>query len=358
MLKKIIPLMMVASISHAADEVRVYNWSDYVAKDTLSNFKAETGIKVYYDVYDNNEILDAKLMSGHSGYDVVFPSNHFMVRQIKAGALKKLDKSKLPNWKNLDPQLLKATAVNDPGNEYGFPYVWGTTGIGYNVEKVRAVLGANQPLDSWDLIFKPELLEKLATCGVAVLDNAPEMLPIALKYLGLPPHSNNADDYKKAEALLKQMRKHVTYFHSSKYVADLANGDVCFVVGFSGDVLQGASSAAEANNGIHIEYVIPKEGTATWFDMVAMPNDAPNEQAGYDFMNYLLRPEVMASVTNSIKYANGNKAADALVDPAIKADNKVYPPREIFGRLYALEAVSPAIDRLRTRVWNSVVTGK
>ncbi|CDF83751.1 Putrescine-binding periplasmic protein [Pseudomonas knackmussii B13] len=358
MLKKILPLMLVASLSHAAGDVRIYNWSGYVAEDTMAKFKAQTSINAHYDVYDSNEILDAKLMTGRSGYDVVFPSSHFMVRQIKSGALKKLDKSKLPNWKNLDPKLLQATAVNDPGNQYGFPYVWGTTGIGYNVDKVRAVLGSNQPLDSWDLIFKPELLEKLSKCGVAVVDNAPEMLPIALHYLGLPHHSTNVNDYKKAEVLLKQMRKNVTYFHSSKYVADLANGDICLVVGFSGDVLEAANSAAEAKNGIHIDYVVPKEGAPTWFDMVAMPADAPNEEEGYAFMNFLLQPEVMASVTNAIKYANANQAADTLVDPALRSDIKVYPSAEIFGRLYALEAVPPNIDRLRTRIWNSVITGK
>ncbi len=357
MLKKMLPLMLMASIGQAAEQVRVYNWSGYVADDTLQNFQEQTGIVPHYDVYDSNEVLDAKLMTGGSGYDVVFPSNHFMVRQIQGGALQKLDKSKLPNWKNLDPQLLKATAVNDPGNQYGFPYVWGTTGIGYNVDKVRQVLGADQPLDSWDLIFKPELLQKLAQCGVAVLDNGPELLPIALNYLGLPPHSDNPQDYRKAEALLREMRQNVAYFHSSKYVSDLANGDICLVVGFSGDVLQAATSANEAQNGIRIDYVVPKEGAPTWFDMVAMPADAPNEAAAYAFMNYLLQPEVMGEVTNSISYANGNKAADAFVEPAIRNDNKVYPAPEIVGKLYPLEAVSPQIDRLRTRIWTSITTG-
>lgn len=358
MIKFMVSLMLASSVVYGAEEVRVYNWSDYVAEDTLSNFQSTTRIRVHYDVYDSNEILDAKLMVGRSGYDVVFPSNHFMVRQIKAGALKKLDKSRLPNWKNLDPALLIATAVNDPGNEYGFPYVWGTTGIGYNVEKVRAVLGKDHPIDSWDLIFKPEIISKLSSCGVAVLDNAPEMLPIALNYLGLPHHSENKEDYKKAEHLLRQMRGSVTYFHSSKYVADLANGDVCLVVGFSGDVLQAADRATEAKNGINIEYIVPKEGSSTWFDMVAMPADAPNESSGYAFMNYILRPEVMASITNSIKYANGNIASSSMIDPSVKADNKVYPPREMFSKLYALESVSPSIDRLRTRIWNSIVIGR
>ena len=359
MYKKILPLLLAAAgLAHAEESVKIYNWSGYVADDTLQNFQTETGIVPHYDVYDSNETLDAKLMTGGSGYDVVFPSNHFMARQIKGGALKKLDRSRLPGWNNLDPQLLKALEVNDPGNQYGFSYLWGSTGIGYNLEKVRAVLGKDVPLDSWDLIFKPELMQKLAKCGVAVLDNGPEMLPIALNYLGLPHHSTNPEDYRKAEALLRQMRENVAYFHSSKYVGDLANGDICVAVGFSGDILQAANSAAEAGNGATIEYVIPKEGAPIWFDMVTMPADAPDEAAGYAYMNYLLQPQVMAAITNAVKYANGNKAADALVEPALKADNKVYPATEVIGTLYALEAVPLPIDRQRTRIWNSVKTGQ
>ncbi|HSX71695.1 MAG TPA: spermidine/putrescine ABC transporter substrate-binding protein PotF, partial [Pseudomonas sp.] len=234
MLKKIIPLMLVASASQAADGVRIYNWTDYIAPDTLKNFEKASGLSAQYDVYDSNETLDAKLMAGRSGYDVVFPSNHFMARQLQGGALKKLDRSKLTGWNNLDPVLLKALETNDPGNQHGFPYLWGTTGIGYNVDKVKAVLGEGVAVDSWDLIFKPEHMAKLAKCGVAILDNGPEMLPIALHQLGLPHHSQNLDDYKKAEALLMEMRENVRYFHSSKYVGDLANGNICVAVGFSG----------------------------------------------------------------------------------------------------------------------------
>ena len=210
------PLLLAASVSHAAETVKVYNWSDYIAPDTTKNFQKDTGIGVTYDVYDSNETLDGKLMTGKSGYDVVFPSNHFMARQIQGGALKKLDKSQLPNWKNLNPALLKALQTNDPNNEHGFPYLWGSTGIGYNIAKVKAVLGDNAPVDSWDLIFKPEYMEKLQKCGVAILDNGPELLPAALNYLGLPHHSKNPEDYKKAEALLMKVRPYVSYFHSSK----------------------------------------------------------------------------------------------------------------------------------------------
>lgn len=338
MLKKVLPLMLLASAVQAA-EVRVYNWTDYVAPDTLKNFEQASSIKVHYDVYDSNETLDAKLMAGRSGYDVVFPSNHFMARQIQGGAFKKLDRSRIEGWDNLNPQLLRALETNDPGNQYGIPYLWGTAGIGYNVDKVKAILGEDHVVDSWELLFNPEHLGKLAQCGVGILDNGPELIPMALHYLGLPHHSHNPDDYKKAEALLLEMRKNVRYFHSSKYVGDLANGEICLAVGFSGDIMQAASRAAEAGNGVKIDYVIPKEGAPMWFDMVTMPADAPNEAAGYAFMNYLLQPEVMAGISNHVHYANGNLKADALVDPALKADNKVYPPQEVMTKLYALEAM-------------------
>lgn len=357
MLKKLLPLLLLSSVSQAAETVRIYNWTDYIAPDTLKQFEQSSGMQSHYDVYDSNETLDAKLMAGRSGYDVVFPSNHYMARQIQGGALKKLDKSRLPGWKNLNPILLKTLETNDPGNQYGFPYLWGSTGIGYNVDKVREVLGKDVALDSWDLLFKPEHMAKLSQCGVAILDNGPELLPIALHYLGLPHHSQKLDDYKQAEALLLEMRKNVRYFHSSKYVGDLANGDICLAVGFSGDIMQAGKRAAEANNGININYVIPKEGTPIWFDMVAMPADSTNDAASYAFMNYLLQPEVMAQITNHVQYANGNSAADNLVDPKLKADATVYPPQEAMGNLYALEAMPLKIDRVRTRIWSKVKSG-
>jgi len=354
----LVPLMLVASISHAADTVKIYNWSDYIAPDTLKNFQAATGIVPTYDVYDSNETLDGKLMTGHSGYDVVFPSNHFMARQIQGKALKELDKSQLPNWKNLNPVLLKALEQNDPGNKHGFPYLWGSTGIGYNIDKVKAVLGDNATVDSWDLIFKPENMSKLKQCGVAILDNGPEILPAALNYLHLPPHSKNKADYDKAEALLMKVRPYVSYFHSSKYVGDLANGNICVAVGFSGDILQAATRAKEARNGINIGYSIPKEGAAIWFDMVAMPADAPDEKAGYAFMNYLLEPQVMAGITNYVSYANGNLQSDPLVKPEIKSDTKIYPDPQMMGKLFALEAMPLDIDRVRTRLWTKIKSGE
>ena len=356
MFKFIAPLMLAASVAQAADTVKIYNWSDYIAPDTLKNFQGATGIEPIYDVYDSNETLDGKLMTGKSGYDVVFPSNHFMARQIQGGALKKLDKSQLPNWNNLNPVLLKALETNDPGNEHGFPYLWGSTGIGYNVAKVKAVLG-DVPLDSWDLILKPENMKKLSQCGVAILDNGPEVLPITLHYLGLPHHSKDPADYKKAEATLMQIRPYVRYFHSSKYVTDLANGEICVAVGFSGDIMQAANRAKEAKNGVDIGYVIPKEGAPMWFDMVSMPVDAPDEKAAYAFMNYLLDPKVMAGISDYVRYANGNEKADGLVSPDLKADTKVYPSEATLNTLFALEAMPLATDRIRTRLWNKIKSG-
>lgn len=351
------PLMLAACVANAADSVKIYNWSSYIAPDTLKNFQQASGIVPTYDVFDSNETIDGKLMTGNSGYDVVFPSNHFMARQIQGGALKKLDKSQLPNWKNLNPVLLKALEVNDPGNQHGFPYLWGSTGIGYNIDKVKAVLGDNAPVDSWDLIFKPEYIGKLKSCGVAVLDNGPELLPIALHYLGLPHHSQNPADYDKAKELLMKVRPYISYFHSSKYTGDLANGDVCVVVGFSGDVLQAKNRAEEAKNGVKVGYSIPKEGAPMWFDMVAMPADAPDEKAGYAYMNYLLQPEVMANISNFVQYANGNLKADAIVAPQLKANPMIYPGDEVMGKLYALEAMPAKIDRIRTRIWTSIKAG-
>ena len=353
----LLPLMLAATLSQAAETVKVYNWSDYIAPDTMKSFSSDSGIAFTYDVFDSNETLDGKLMTGNSGYDVVFPSNHFMARQIQGAALKKLDKSQLPNWKNLNPVLLKALEVNDPGNQHGFPYLWGSTGIGYNVAKVKAVLGDDAPVDSWDLIFKPENMEKLSKCGVAILDNGPEVLPAALNYLGLPHHSKNPEDYKKAEALLMKVRPFISYFHSSKYTSDLANGNICVAVGFSGDILQAETRAKEAGNGVDIGYSIPREGAAIWFDMVAMPVDAPDEKAAYSFMNYLLRPDVMAGISNYVHYANGNEQADALVSPEIKADTKVYPTAAMMDKLFALQAMPLNIDRIRTRLWTKIKAG-
>lgn len=254
--------LLGASLNAVAEpEVRIYNWFDYIGPNTLKDFQAASGIKPQYDVYDSNEVLEAKLLSGRSGYDLVVPSDGFLPNYMKAGVFQPLDKSKLPNWKNLNPGLLKVLAAKDPGNQYVMPYMWGTNGIAYNVDKVKAVLGENAPVDSWELIFNPDNLARLKQCGVAFLDSPTEVIPEVLHYLGLPPNSRNPDDYKKAEELLAKLRPNVSYFSSSKFVTDLANGEVCVALAWSGGAMQAAARAKEAGNGVKVEYRIPKEGT-------------------------------------------------------------------------------------------------
>ncbi|MFO7704461.1 MAG: extracellular solute-binding protein [Halopseudomonas sp.] len=347
-----------SALAQAQGTVNVYNWSDYIAEDTIANFEKETGIKVTYDVFDSNEVLEAKLLSGSSGFDIVVPSNQFLGKQIKAGAFKPLDRSKLKNWDNLDPTLLKALENNDPGNQYAFPYLWGTTGIGYNEAKVKAALGEDAPVDSWDLVFKPENIEKLAACGVAFLDAPAEVIPAALFYAGLDPNSTDADDYAQAEALMLSIRPHITYFHSSKFITDLANGDICVAVGWSGDILQAAARAEEAQNGEVVKYAIPEEGAPMWFDMMVMPVDAKNVDNAYAFLDYILRPEVIAEVSNYVAYANGNKASLAMIDDSVLNDPGVYPSEETLNKLFTLAELPANIERVRTRAWTRIKSGR
>ncbi len=341
----------------AAPTVHIYNWSDYIGQTTLADFEKETGIKPLYDVFDSNETLEGKLLAGRSGYDVVVPSNHFLGKQIKAGAFQKLDKSLLPNWQNLDPALLKRLNKNDPGNQYAVPYLWGTNGIGYNVDKVKAVLGTDK-IDSWAMLFEPENIKKLSACGVAFLDSPDEMLPAVLNYMGLDPNSTNPADYKKAEAKLMAVRPYVTYFHSSKYISDLANGDICVAAGFSGDVFQAKSRAEEAGKGVKVAYAIPKEGGNLWFDMLAIPKDASNLKEAHAFINYLLKPEVIAQVSDYVGYANPNPKAGDLMDQSVRTDAAVYPPQEVLDKLYVNAELPPKVQRLMTRSWTKVKSGK
>jgi putrescine transport system substrate-binding protein len=341
----------------AESTVRIYNWSDYIGTDTLAEFESTTGIKTKYDVFDSNETLEGKLLAGHTGYDVVVPSNHFLGKQIKAGAFQKLDKSQLPNYKNLDPALLKRLEKNDPGNQYAVPYLWGTNGIGYNVDKVKAALGVDT-IDSWAVLFEPENIKKLQKCGVAFLDSADEMLPAVLNYMGLSPNSTNEADYKKAEEKLLKVRPYVTYFNSSKYISDLANGEICVAAGFSGDIFQAQARAKEADKGVNIAYAIPKEGGNLWFDMLAIPADAPDVKAAHAFINYILKPEVIAKVSDEVGYANPNPASDKIMDQDIRNDDVVYPPQEILDRLYVNSELPPKIQRLMTRSWTKIKSGK
>ena len=347
----------LAGTVQAAPTVHIYNWTDYIGETTLADFKKATGINTGYDVFDSNETLEGKLLAGRTGYDVVVPSNHFLGKQIKAGAFQKLDRKQLPNWQNLDPALLKQLEKNDPGNQYSVPYLWGTNGIGYNVEKIKQVLGVDH-IDSWAAVFEPENMKKLSACGVAFLDSPDEMIPAMLNYLGLDPNSTNLDDYKKAEEKLLAVRPYVTYFHSSKYIGDLANGDICVATGFSGDILQAADRADEAGKGVEIVYSIPKEGANLWFDMLAVPVDAKNVTEAHAFINYLLDPEVIAKVSDYVGYANPNVKAGEFMDPEVRNDESVYPPQAVLDNLFVSSELPANVQRAMTRSWTKVKSGK
>lgn len=349
----------IAATAQAEDKVvHIYNWSDYIAPDTLSKFEKQSGIKVVYDVFDSNEVLEAKLLAGSSGYDLVVPSNPFLAKQIKAGVFQKLDRSKLANWKNLDENLLKALEPSDPGNQYSIPYMWGTIGIGYNVDKVKAVLGDSAPVDSWDLVFKPENMAKLKECGVSFLDSPTEILPAALNYLGYSPTSEKPAELKKAEELFLSIRKDTAYFHSSKYIGDLANGNICVAIGYSGDLYQSKSRAEEAKNGVNIQYVIPKEGAGSFFDMLAIPADAKNVEDAHAFLDFLMQPEIMAEITNYVQFPNGNAAATPLLDEAIRNDPGIYPDAATMAKIYTFPDLPAKVQRQMTRSWTAIKSGK
>ena len=349
-------LGMVSGVQ-AAPVVHVYNWADYIGEETNADFTKATSIEVIYDVFDSNETLEGKLLAGNTGYDVVVPSNHFLEKQIKAGAFQKLDKSLLPNLVNLDPDLMKRLETNDPGNAYAVPYLWGTNGIAYNPAKVKAALGVDT-IASWAVLFEPENMQKLASCGVSFLDSGDEMVPAMLDYLDLDPNSKNPEDYKKAEEKFMAVRPYVTYFHSSKYIADLANGEICVAASFSGDALQAAARAAEAGNNVQVTYVIPKEGGNLWFDMLAIPADAPNAKEAHAYINFLLKPDVIAGVSDYVGYANPNPQSDKLMDPDVRGNTTAYPSAQTREHLFVSELLPNKIQRQMTRSWSKIKAGK
>ena len=349
-------LSLSVSVVASADTVHVYNWSDYIGEQTLDDFREQHGIRVVYDVFDSNETLEGKLLAGRSGYDVVVPSDHFLARQVQAGVFQKLDRSKLPNWGNLEEHLMKQIAVNDPGNQYAVPYLWGTNGIGYNVDKVKEVLGVDV-IDpglcclsrrTWRTQY---LWRGFPRCGGR---NA----AAALNYMGLDPNSTNAKDYDAVVEKLSKIRPYVTYFHSSKYVTDLANGDICVAAGFSGDVLQAADRAEEAGNGVNIAYSIPQEGGNLWFDVLAIPADAGNVDEAHAFINYLLEPEVIAGISDYVGYANPNKYADELMDEEVRNDPGVYPAQEVLDNLFISKPLPASAQRVKTRAWTRFKSGR
>jgi putrescine transport system substrate-binding protein len=341
-----------------AQTVNVYNWSDYIDPTVLEDFTKETGIKVRYDTFDSNDTLETKLLAGKSGYDVVVPTGFFLERQIKAGVFQKLDKSKLPNLANLWPEIAQRLATHDPGNQYAVNYMWGTTGLGYNVKKVHEILGADAAIDSWDMVFKPENLAKLKSCGVFLLDSSDDILPAALKYLGFDPNSRSEAELQKAADLVIKIRPFVRKFHSSEYLNALASGEICFAVGFSGDVKQAQKRAAEAKNGVEVAYAIPKEGAQLWFDNLAIPKDAKHVAEAHAFINYLQKPEVAAKNSNLVSYANGNLASQKFIDKEVLEDRTIYPDEATMSRLYTIKVYDAATQRLMNRLWTRIKTGR
>ncbi|MDB5511652.1 MAG: extracellular solute-binding protein family 1 [Enterovirga sp.] len=352
--------LVLAGGSAAAQDrtVNIYNWSDYIDPAVLESFTKQTGIKVVYDTFDTNEILETKLLAGRSGYDVVVPSGPFLQRLIRASVFQKLDRDRLPNLRNAWPEIAARLAAFDPGNLHGVNYMWGTTGLGVNLARVRERLGPDQPLDTWDLLLKPELSGKLADCGIHVLDAPEDIFPGVLKALGLEPDSKKPEDLQKAADALTAVRGNVRKFHSSEYINALANGDICLAVGYSGDILQAKKRAEEAKNGIGIAYLIPREGALMWFDSLAIPTDAPHPVEAHAFIDFLLRPEVAAANTNFIAYASGVGAARPLVRPEILADPGIYPDAAAFGRLFTNTAPDERAQRVVTRLWTRIRTGR
>ncbi len=338
--------------------VNVYNWSDYVDPAVIEAFSRETGIKVRYDTFDSNDTLETKLLAGKSGYDVVVPTAYFLERQIKAGVFQKLDKSKLPNLANVWPEIARRLASYDPGNQYAVNYMWGTVGIGYNVKKAREILGPEGKIDGWDLVFKPENLAKFKDCGVHMLDSSDDVMPAALVYLGLNPNSTDPKELERAADLLTKVRPAVRKFHSSEYLNALASGEICFVVGWSGDIKQAQKRAAEAKNGVEIGYAIPQEGAQMFFDNLAIPKDSRNVAEAHEFINYLLRAEVAAKNSNFVAYANGNLASQKFIDKAVIEDRGVYPDETTMSRLYTINAHDQKTQRLMNRLWTRIKTGK
>ena len=350
-------LAPAAAPGQGGRSVNVYNWSDYIDPTVIEDFTKATGIAVRYDTFDANETLETKLLAGRSGYDVVVPTGYFLQRQITAGVFQKLDKSKLPNLGNVWPEIAQKLAFYDPGNQYAVNYMWGTTGIGYNVKKMHAILGPAATIDSWDVVFKPELIAKFKDCGVHMLDSVDDIVPAALHYLGLDPNSTQEKDLDAAAALIAKIRPVVRKFHSSEYLNALASGEICFVVGWSGDIKQAQKRAAEAKSGVEVGYAIPKEGAQMFFDNLAIPKDAQHVSEAHAFIDYLLRPEVAAKNTNLVQYANGNLASQKFIDKAVLDDRTVYPDAATMAKLYTISAHDQKTQRVLNRLWTRIKTG-
>jgi len=337
--------------------LNVYNWSDYIDESVIEDFTRETGIKVQYDVFDSNEVLETKLLAGSTGYDIVVPSASFLERQIKAGVFQKLDPARLPNLKNMDPEITQRVALHDPGNEHSVNYLWGTSGVGYNVDKITAAM-PDAPIDSFAMFYDPKVVAKFKDCGVSILDAPSEVVGTVLIYLGKDANSENPDDLAAAEKVLTTIRPFIKYINSSKYIEDLANGEICLALGWSGDVLQARDRAVEANNGITIKYAIPREGAVMFFDMLAIPADAKHVKNAYLFIDYLMRPDVAAKNSNYVNFANSNAASYSLISEEVRNDPGIFPTAEVKAKLVPDLAETSEFTRLLTRSWTRFKTGQ
>jgi putrescine transport system substrate-binding protein len=349
----------IASPGQAAEEkvLNVYNWADYIGKDTLAKFERATGIRVVYDTYDADETLEAKMMAGDSGYDVVSTSTDFFSRQIKAGIYQPLDRNKLPNWKNLDPEVLAVEAEADPGNRYAMPYLRHVNGFAYNVDMIKARM-PDAPLDSLDMIFKPQIIARFADCGVSFLDQPEDVLQLALNYLHLDPNSTNPEDYKRAEKLLLSVRPYIRAFDSTEYMNGLGNKEFCISMSWSGDYAAARARAKAAGVDVNLAFTVPKEGANASFDALLIPADAPHPNAAHQFLNFILEPQIIAEITNEIHYGNDNIASTPYVDPQILHDPAIYPTPQTASRLYESAEVNPALERIRTRTWTRIKTAR
>ncbi len=350
-------VVALTASSAFADQVRVYNWSDYIDESLLEKFEQETGIDLIYDVFDSNELLETKMLAGGSGYDVVVPSGTFLQRQVTAGAFQPLDKSKLPNIDNMWDVIEARTAQYDPDNAYSINYMWGSTGMGVNTGKVAEILGPDAPMSSMDLVLKPENMEKLAECGVHFLDAPSEIIPMVLQYLGENPDSQDPDVITKVEPVLTAVRPYIQKFHSSEYINALANGDICVAIGWSGDVLQARDRAIEADNGVDIAYNAFAEGSLMWFDQMAIPVDAPNPEGAHVFLNFIMDPQNMAAASNYVYFANGNAASQEFLEEDVIGDLAIYPDEATLENLYTTSPYAPKVQRVVTRLWTKIKSG-
>jgi len=350
-------VFLFALPAKAEETLRIYNWAEYFGETTLDTFTKETGVPTSVDYYDSNDLLETKLLTGGSGFDLVFPATSNAERALKAGAIAKIDPAKLKNYANLDPAILAVLDKTPGGRDIGVPYTWGTVGLAYNPDKIEERLGTRS-LDSLDAIFDEETAEKLADCGIAIIDSPLEVTAIALNYLGADPYSEEREDIEKAGALLTAAARHVRYFHSQRPTSELASGDLCVALIYSGDALMAGDRAKETANGVAVEYAIPKEGTMMWLDVAAIPADAPNPELAYRFIDHLLKPEVIADISNTVRFANANASATTLLDPKLAANVEIYPGKDVIAKLFPDRSVEGKGLRERTRLWTRVKTGR